>query len=240
MGQSFGAFVRLGDGSTYKDGLLHISRLSACGRVDAVEDVVAENDIIWIKVTEIKEDGKYSVDMRFVGQKDGEDKDPHNTQADRDGGGKGKGKTGPEPIRIGAVQATTCTRCGAKGHMATECFAAKGKNYALLEEVAGESQQPAERARGGDIGMDLPDLAMPGKDPKLVKAALKAFLKRKVPGAASSSSSSSSSSSKTKKKEKKKEKKALKKEKKKGKKEQKKLKKKEKKDAKAANKGKEG
>ena len=62
------------------------------------------------------------LDMRFVGQRDGEDQDPNNVQAPRSaapasnlehrsacqadaGKGKGQGKSAPEPIRIGAIQA---------------------------------------------------------------------------------------------------------------------------------------
>ena len=34
------------------------------------------------------------------------------------------------------VQDTICSRCGAKGHTARECFGAKGQHYALLEETS--------------------------------------------------------------------------------------------------------
>eukprot|EP00913_Durusdinium_trenchii_P027650 g25931.t1 len=36
-----------------KDGLLHISRLSASGRVDSVADVVSQDDIVWVKAMEL-------------------------------------------------------------------------------------------------------------------------------------------------------------------------------------------
>lgn len=225
--QTYGAFVRLGDGSEFKDGLLHVSRLSASGRVDKVEDVVAQGDGVWVKVVEVKEDeGKYSLDMRYVGQRDGEDKDPNNTQVDAGGGGKGRGM---EPIRIGAVQSTTCSKCGARGHAARECWAVDGKSYALVEEPPMEPSSQRDRDRGQAEPKDH------SQDPALVKEALRYYLKRKAGDASSSSSSSSSSDKKKKKKkQKKKEKKARKKEKKKEKKEQKKLKKKQKKEAKAA------
>ncbi|CAK0809509.1 unnamed protein product [Prorocentrum cordatum] len=223
--QQYGAFCRLGDGSKFKDGLIHISRLSASGRVDSVEDVVSKDDAVWVKVVEIKEeDGKYSLDMRYVSQRDGEDKDPNNTQVEL---GKGGGKGKPDPIRIGAVQATTCSRCGARGHGARECFAASGKQYSLVEEAADPDPQPPEApVAKGSLASE--------HDPKIVKAALEAYLKRKAAGAASSSSSSSSSS--TGKKKKKKEKKKLKKMQKKEKKKEKKEKKKEKKEQKKADK----
>lgn len=205
--QDYGAFVRLGDGSTYKDGLLHISRLSSSGRVDSVADVVSQDDIVWVKVIEVKEEeGKFSLDMRFVGQKDGEDQDPGNVQVDT--GRKGSGKSAPEPIRIGAIQATTCSRCGARGHAARECWSggAGGKHYDLVEEAEPPSLNNPVSAQ------DLETLSK-GHDASVVKAALKAYFKRKAEGK-DSSSSSSSSSDKKKKKDKKKEKKQKKKEKK--------------------------
>merc|ERR1712008_457521 len=51
-------------------------------------------------------------------------------------------KGAPEPIRIGAVQATTCSRCGARGHAARECFADAGVHYELLEEPPDEGLPP--------------------------------------------------------------------------------------------------
>merc|ERR1712232_680583 len=112
----------------------------------------------------------------------GEDKDPNNVQVDA---GQGKGKGGKaDPIRIGAVQATTCTRCGARGHFAKECWAASGKHYELVEELPPDA-----------TSVDAPPPGVAEHDPKLVKAALKAYLKKKQSGEGSSSSSDSSSSS---------------------------------------------
>merc|ERR1712151_71709 len=186
--QTYGAFVRLGDGSEYKDGLLHVSRISASGRVDKVDDVVSQDETVYVKVVEVKEEeGKYSLDMRFVNQTTGEDKDPNNVQVDA-GGGKGKGGKA-DPIRIGAVQATTCTRCGARGHFAKECWAVSGKQYDLVEEL------PPDVPSG-----DKPPSGAAEHDQKMVKAALKAYLKKQQSGEGSSSSSDSSSSSSGKKK----------------------------------------
>jgi len=128
-------------------------------------------------------------------------------------GAKGGGK-GPEPIRIGAVQATTCSKCGARGHMARECWAGGGKNYDLVDEVP-----------EAETGASRPSEAVPGVDPKIVKAALDAYMKRKAVG----DSPDAKRQSKKDKKEQKKEKKLEKKEKKKAKKEAKKSKKKDKK-----------
>ena len=56
--QAFGAFVELLPG---KDGLLHISRV-AQGRVDKVEDVLNIGDEVRVKVIEVDEKGKVSLD----------------------------------------------------------------------------------------------------------------------------------------------------------------------------------
>ena len=56
--QPFGAFVELLPG---KDGLLHISRM-AQGRVEKVEDVLNVGDEVHVKVIEIDEKGKVSLD----------------------------------------------------------------------------------------------------------------------------------------------------------------------------------
>ena len=56
--QPFGAFVELLPG---KDGLLHISRV-AQGRVEKIEDVLAIGDEVKVKVLEVDEKGKISLD----------------------------------------------------------------------------------------------------------------------------------------------------------------------------------
>ena len=56
--QAFGAFVELLPG---KDGLLHVSRV-AKGRVDKVEDVLSVGDEVRVKVLEVDEKGKVSLD----------------------------------------------------------------------------------------------------------------------------------------------------------------------------------
>ena len=56
--QPFGAFVELLPG---KDGLLHISRM-AKGRIDKVEDVLSVGDEVRVRVLEVDEKGKVSLD----------------------------------------------------------------------------------------------------------------------------------------------------------------------------------
>jgi len=79
--QPFGAFMQLGEGDAFKDGLLHLSCM-AKERVETVHEAGLEMDMkIWVKVSEVKEmDGKYSLDMRYVSQKDGTDLDQYQTK----------------------------------------------------------------------------------------------------------------------------------------------------------------
>jgi len=78
--QTFGCFVQLGAGDKYKDGLLHISRLTSGERPERVEDVLKLGASVWVKVIEVNaEDLKYSMDMRMVDQGSGEDLDPYHT-----------------------------------------------------------------------------------------------------------------------------------------------------------------
>lgn len=56
--QNFGAFVELLPG---KDGLLHISKI-ANGRIDKVEDMLSVGDEVHVKIIEVDEKGKISLD----------------------------------------------------------------------------------------------------------------------------------------------------------------------------------
>jgi polyribonucleotide nucleotidyltransferase len=87
--QPFGAFVELIPG---KDGLLHVSRV-AQGRVDKVEDVLNVGDSVHVKIIDIDDRGKVSLDRL--------DKPPAPPRAEgagegeRHGGGGGGGDRGP-------------------------------------------------------------------------------------------------------------------------------------------------
>mmetsp|Transcript_95160 Transcript_95160/g.204278 ORF Transcript_95160/g.204278 Transcript_95160/m.204278 type:complete len:428 (+) Transcript_95160:35-1318(+) len=80
----FGVFVRLGDGETYGDGLLHNSKISADITYREGEAMTTTfffkslevGDIIYAKVIEHRGRDKYNLDMRFVSQADGTDNDP--------------------------------------------------------------------------------------------------------------------------------------------------------------------
>jgi polyribonucleotide nucleotidyltransferase len=65
----FGAFVNF---FGPKDGLVHISELADC-RVNKVEDVVKEGDMVKVKVMDIDSRGKIRLSMRVVDQKTGID-----------------------------------------------------------------------------------------------------------------------------------------------------------------------
>jgi polyribonucleotide nucleotidyltransferase len=58
--RDFGAFVEIMPG---KDGLVHISEL-ADFRVNKVEDICKEGDIMWVKVLDVDRDGKIRLSRR--------------------------------------------------------------------------------------------------------------------------------------------------------------------------------
>ncbi|MCL2806689.1 MAG: polyribonucleotide nucleotidyltransferase [Coriobacteriia bacterium] len=86
--QPFGAFIELLPG---KDGLLHISKV-AKGRVAQVEDVLSMGDIVQVKITDIDDKGKISLDRLNKpdapegggGENRTRDDRPHNRAAGRD------------------------------------------------------------------------------------------------------------------------------------------------------------
>jgi polyribonucleotide nucleotidyltransferase len=56
----FGAFIELFPG---QDGLLHISELSTTKRIDKVEDVIRQGDIVRVKVKRVEDNGKISLSL---------------------------------------------------------------------------------------------------------------------------------------------------------------------------------
>ncbi|KAL8449338.1 hypothetical protein Emed_003219 [Eimeria media] len=140
--QAFGAFVAL-DGFD-RDGLLHISAISK-DKIDKVEDVLSVGDKVWVKVCKV-EDGKYSLDMRDISQRDGTDNDPNNIHKGR------PNRSAPykqEAIVLEAVLNVTCARCGGKGHMTHECYNKAGKKYELVEEEEGSAMASLCAPAGG-------------------------------------------------------------------------------------------
>ncbi len=89
--QPFGAFVELLPG---KDGLLHISRM-AKGRVEKVEDVLTVGDEVKVRVLEVDEKGKISLDRinkpeapAAAGRPEGEQRPNRRTRRPGDNGGE--------------------------------------------------------------------------------------------------------------------------------------------------------
>ena len=91
--QSFGAFIKL---TPNKDGLLHISRV-AKGRIGKVEDVLAEGDVIKVKVIEVDpKTGKISLDRLDKPEAPEGSYDPK-----RDGGNRNRTRDGGNRNRNG-------------------------------------------------------------------------------------------------------------------------------------------
>ncbi|MFN8176445.1 MAG: polyribonucleotide nucleotidyltransferase [bacterium] len=102
--ESFGAFVEILPG---KDGLVHISELDR-GRVEKVEDVVREGDMVTVKVIDIDGDGKVRLSRKAVLMEEaGEEyvatKRPGGGggRGGRDGGGRGGRDRGRRPAGAG-------------------------------------------------------------------------------------------------------------------------------------------
>ncbi len=97
--QPFGAFVELLPG---KDGLLHISRV-AQGRVDKVEDVLAIGDEVKVKVLEVDEKGKISLDRLDKPEVPGGSKGGHGDHREPRGERRGERKPRRHPGDNGNV-----------------------------------------------------------------------------------------------------------------------------------------
>lgn len=109
--KEFGAFMQLGDGDTFKDGLLHVSHMGE-SRFECPEDAgLKVGTRIWVKVMEVKEDDmKYSLDMRYVDQQNGKDLDTYHTKGrlpfNNWNGGKVKAAAAPPPAMSALSQLT--------------------------------------------------------------------------------------------------------------------------------------
>jgi len=101
--QEFGAFMQLGDGDTYKDGLLHVSNMGS-ERFESPEAAGLKLGMkVWVKVYEVKEDQmKYSLDMRYVSQRDGKDLDPYNGRGRLPDNHFEGGRVKPAPSQVAA------------------------------------------------------------------------------------------------------------------------------------------
>ncbi|XP_036809043.1 nucleolar protein of 40 kDa [Oncorhynchus mykiss] len=144
--QTYGAFIKIP--GYRKQGLVHISELSAC-RVENVAEVVDVGEQVWIKVIgrEMRDDKvKLSFSMKAVNQGTGKDLDPNNVIAEQDERRRRQFKDGTgRRITLEAVLNTTCKKCGCKGHFAKDCFSAPGLQYDLIPEEGDDEPQQLQK-----------------------------------------------------------------------------------------------
>lgn len=129
----FGAFVSI-DGYR-KHGLVHIGQLAAY-KVDSVDKAVSVDESVWVKVVKVEDGGnKIGLSMKYVNQQTGKDLDPGHVNSGADearaqrSANFDSSKGGQAPIELGAVHNVDCTRCGARGHLSSDCMAAPGVRY---------------------------------------------------------------------------------------------------------------
>jgi hypothetical protein len=86
-------------------------------------------------VIAIAEDtGKISLSMKYVSQTTGEDQDVNNVDISMAQQKEKHLREENKPLELGAVLNTTCSKCGAKGHMASECYSTDGTKYEFLKD----------------------------------------------------------------------------------------------------------
>ncbi|GAQ77558.1 hypothetical protein KFL_000010070 [Klebsormidium nitens] len=153
----FGLFVKL-EGYR-RNGLVHVTQVSdhevtrkddaEDAKVDALRGVATEGDHVWVKVISLKEgEGgggpKVGCSLKLVSQADGRDLDANNLILDKHE--RKPAWQQPQKLELGAVLAVTCTRCGGRGHLKTDCYAALDTHYDLLPE---EDEAALPTARPG-------------------------------------------------------------------------------------------
>merc|ERR1712094_122499 len=106
------------------------------------------NQKVWVKVIGLDDNGKMSLSMKSCDQGDGRDKDPEHRNADNDRRNATAWRP-KETIKIGAIVNATCARCGAHGHLTSECMAPEGVRYETLdsEDDADAETAPASKEK---------------------------------------------------------------------------------------------
>jgi len=88
----FGFFVQIQDSSSRarKEGLVHVSQIrNSRQRLERAQDAGFEpNDLVWVKLTQIREDGKLSFSMKECEQETGADLNPEKTEQYKTGNEK--------------------------------------------------------------------------------------------------------------------------------------------------------
>eukprot|EP01117_Protostelium_nocturnum_P011897 TRINITY_DN4343_c0_g1_i1.p1 TRINITY_DN4343_c0_g1~~TRINITY_DN4343_c0_g1_i1.p1 ORF type:complete len:385 (+),score=154.92 TRINITY_DN4343_c0_g1_i1:80-1234(+) len=146
--QDYGAFVQFGEDGE-EQGLIHISQFSF-NRIEGKEDVKKILDVgdpVYVKVIDFNNDGKITLSYKYVDQMSGNDKDVNEIEwmkeRNRHKGGERKGRGSNQPIHLEAVLQINCTRCGTKGHIASECFASQeGQAYSIISTPPRDSEPP--------------------------------------------------------------------------------------------------
>jgi len=143
--ERYGAFADFTD--VPGGGLIHVSQLSNY-RVENVADVLTVGDSVYLKLIRIETDGKLSLSMKTVNQRDGTDMDPNHVNIMLDNKKKKGAVVGSiVTIELDAVLNTTCPRCGGSGHLKTDCFNRLGDTqYDLIPEPPGERAEALNRA----------------------------------------------------------------------------------------------
>ncbi|KAF9172285.1 Nucleolar protein of 40 kDa [Mortierella sp. AD011] len=131
---NFGAFVQI---PGYKRHGLVFKNQASKHFTQHISDVVAVGDQVWVKVTNTQ-DNKIALSMKYVSQGDGTDLDPNLVQfmEEQDKKRVHSGFVDKRPISVedgGVLLKTVCKKCGAAGHLATECFSG-GERFDLLED----------------------------------------------------------------------------------------------------------
>jgi hypothetical protein len=79
--------------------------------------------------SDVQDEQKISLSIRFVAQSSGLDLDPNNVQLEQIRRKKLSAPRKRGKIELGAVLNTLCSKCGCEGHLATECW---GYGFLLL------------------------------------------------------------------------------------------------------------
>ncbi|XP_063399035.1 zinc finger CCHC domain-containing protein 17-like [Mytilus trossulus] len=130
--QPYGAFIKIP--GYRKQGLVHKSQMSKA-RVEDPSEMLAVGEMVYCKVVSVEGD-KIGLSMKVINQTTGKDEDAENVQLSLDERKNRKGfRSERAKIELGAVFDTTCKKCGGHGHLAQDCFHAKGgKAYELIPE----------------------------------------------------------------------------------------------------------
>lgn len=134
--REYGAFVKIPGYS--QQGFVHISQISDFKiKPSEINDVISIDDEVYVKVIKIENLEKYSLSIKYVNQRTGEDLDPNliKLTKEQDFRKKVNHYEEKEPEQEDAYVDTICTRCGTYGHLAAECVVnlkAPQKKYDMI------------------------------------------------------------------------------------------------------------